>query len=49
MIDIPEEFKIQDLTPSPADLPSGKRGGSNAYEQQQLLTSYGLRNDLIAG
>jgi Ca2+-binding RTX toxin-like protein/predicted glycoside hydrolase/deacetylase ChbG (UPF0249 family) len=30
-------------------LPAWQRGGSNAYEQQQLLTSYGLRNDMIAG
>jgi hypothetical protein len=31
------------------NLPSWKRGGSNAYEQLQLLTSYGLRADLLAG
>jgi hypothetical protein len=30
-------------------LPSWQRGGSNANEQLQLLTSYGLRADILAG
>ena len=31
------------------NLPSWQRGGSNANEQLQLLTSYGLRADILAG
>lgn len=34
---------------SVANLPSWQRGGSNANEQLQLLKSYGLRADLLAG
>jgi len=30
-------------------LPDYKRGGSNYVQQQALLTSYGIRNDLITG